>query len=223
MRHAALALAAGAIAAATSAPAQKPPELDPDSPELHRRALEALPRADRRMISADSRTISVEQRTIVGMPILGISGRTEDISGLMRDLGAEVRGREMRIALSADVLFDFDKAELKPEAAASLAKVVAVLKSQPKATATVEGHTDGKGDDAYNQKLSEKRAETVRRWLADNGATIRISSRGHGKKKPVAPNATKDGKDNPEGRQKNRRVEIVVQGVDPTVAQAARK
>ena len=216
MRSAALALAAGAFAATTLASAQAASEPDPDSAEAHRRALEALPRAERRAISA-------EERTIVGMPERTIAGRSEDISGLMRDLGAEVRGREMRIALSADVLFDFDKAELKPEAAASLSKVAAVLRSQPDATAVIEGHTDGKGNDAYNQKLSEQRAETVRRWLAQNGATMKIASRGHGKKKPVAPNTTKDGKDDPEGRQKNRRVEIVVQGVDPTAAQAARR
>ena len=214
MRLGALALAAGALLASAGAGAQKP-ELDPDSPEMHARAVEALSRAQQLPISG-------ETRKIVGLD-LSISGKTEDVSGLMRDLGAEVRGGEMRIALEADVLFDFDKAELKPEAATSLAKVAAVLKSQPNATATIEGHTDGKGDDGYNQRLSERRAETVRRWLVENGAMMKIASRGHGKSKPVAPNTTKDGKDNPDGRQKNRRVEIVVQGVDPTAAQAARR
>jgi len=116
----------------------------------------------------------------------------------------------MRISLSADVLFDFDKADLKPEAKPALEKVAAVLKSFPQARTRIEGHTDGKGDEAYNQKLSERRAESVRKWLAENGAGAKIATQGFGRKKPVAPNTTKDGKDNPEGRQKNRRVEIVV-------------
>ena len=108
---------------------------DPDSSEMHAKAIEALSRG--------------ETREIAGMN-LGIKASTQDISGLLRDLNAEVRGREVRIALSADVLFDFDKADLKPEAKPSLDKVVAVLKSYPKATATIEGHTDSKGDDKYN-------------------------------------------------------------------------
>ena len=168
---------------------------DPDSSETHAKAVEALSRG--------------ETREIAGMN-LGIKASTQDISGLLRELNAEVRGREVRIALSADVLFDFDKADLRAEAKPSLDKVVAVLKSYPKSTATVEGHTDSKGDDAYNRKLSERRAESVRKWLAANGASLRMSTRGWGEKKPVAPNAKPDGKDDAEGRQKNRRVEITV-------------
>lgn len=85
-----------------------------------------------------------------------------------------------------------------------------VLKAYPKASATIDGHTDGKGDEAYNQKLSERRAESVRAWLAAHGASLGMATRGWGKKKPIAPNAKPDGKDDPEGRQKNRRVEIAV-------------
>jgi outer membrane protein OmpA-like peptidoglycan-associated protein len=199
----ALAWIAGA-AAATHAlrAASQPAEVDPDSPAVHAKAVEALSRAQRRDIKA-------ETRPIVGMN-LGVEGKATDISGLLRDLNAEVRGKEVRIALSADVLFDFDKADLRPEAAASLDKVVAVLKSYPKATATIEGHTDSKGGGNYNQKLSERRAESVRKWLAARGATLPMTTRGLGEKKPVAPNARPDGTDDPQGRQKNRRVEIVV-------------
>lgn len=192
----ALAVAAGLVLA-TAAWAQKA-EVDPDSAETHARAREALSRAD-------ARTLVPEERRIVG--------QKTDIGGLLRDLNAEVRGRETRISLSADVLFDFDKADLKPEARPQLEKVASLLKSSPKASATIEGHTDAKGDDAYNQKLSERRAESVRKWLADNGVAGKLAARGYGKKKPVAPNTTPDGKDSPEGRQKNRRVEIVVQGL----------
>jgi outer membrane protein OmpA-like peptidoglycan-associated protein len=199
----ALAWIAGA-AAATHAlrAASQPAEVDPDSPAVHAKAVEALSRAQRRDIKA-------ETRPIVGMN-LDVEGKATDVSGLLRDLNAEVRGKEVRIALSADVLFDFDKADLRPEAAASLDKVVAVLKSYPKATATIEGHTDSKGGGNYNQKLSERRAESVRKWLAARGATLPMTTRGLGEKKPVAPNARPDGTDDPQGRQKNRRVEIVV-------------
>jgi len=114
--------------------------------------------------------------------------------------------------LSADVLFDFDKADVKKEATASLEKVVTVLKSYPRSEVTIEGHTDAKGLEPYNQKLSERRATSVRQWLVVTGglADMRLLTSGYGAKKPVAPNLKPDGSDNPEGRQQNRRVEIVV-------------
>ena len=199
MRSAALLAATLAILAAHA----QGTGADPDAPEAHARAKEALAKAERR-------TLKGETLAIQGLN-LQVKGSTENIAGLLRDLNAEVRGREVRIALSADVLFDFDKADLKPAARPSLDKVVAFLKSYPKANARIEGHTDSKGDDAYNQKLSQQRAESVRKFLAAQGATLSMSTRGWGEKKPVAPNAKPDGKDDPEGRQKNRRVEITVQ------------
>lgn len=201
--------AAAALALALSLPvAAQAPDPDPDSPETHARAREALSRAQRLDVKG-------EVRTIEGLA-LAVHGKTQDISGLLRDLNAEVRGREVRIALSADVLFDFDKADLRPEARPALGKVVAVLKSYPNATARIDGHTDGKGDDAYNLKLSQRRAEAVRKHLAAQGATLRMSTQGWGKKKPVVPNTGPDGKDDPEGRRKNRRVEITVQQTSRT-------
>jgi outer membrane protein OmpA-like peptidoglycan-associated protein len=75
----------------------------------------------------------------------------------------------------------------------------------------IEGYTDGKGSDSYNQKLSLRRAESVKKWLETHGlAGIRFSAAGFGAKNPVAPNTKPDGSDDPEGRQKNRRVEIVI-------------
>lgn len=205
--------AAAALAAilAASAAAQSP-EPDPDAPATHARAKEGLARAERLEVKGDPLAVVGEPLAIQGLN-LAVEGKAQDISGLLRDLNAEVRGREVRIALSADVLFDFDKADLKPAARPSLDKVVAFLKSYPKANARIEGHTDSKGDDAYNQKLSQHRAESVRKFLAAQGATLRMSTRGWGEKKPVAPNAKPDGKDDPEGRQKNRRVEITVQNL----------
>ncbi len=140
----------------------------------------------------------------------GVAGKAEPLQAALRDLGAQVTEQEIRIALAADVLFDFDKASLRPEAKPALDRVAEVLKAYPRASARIEGHTDGKGDAAYNQKLSERRASSVRDWLAANGASLAISTRGWGKTKPVAPNARPDGRDDPEGRQRNRRVEIAV-------------
>jgi outer membrane protein OmpA-like peptidoglycan-associated protein len=199
------------LLAAAAGAAPQAPALDPDSPQMHARAVEALTRAQRLPLRADQLAIAGETRAIAGLN-LAVAGKAVDVSGLLRDLNAEVRGKEVRIALSADVLFDFDQASLRPEAKPALEKLVAVLKSYPsaKARATIEGHTDGKGDEQYNQKLSERRAESVKRWLTENGAAVPMTVRGVGKKRPVAPNTKPDGSDNPDGRQKNRRVEIVV-------------
>ena len=139
-----------------------------------------------------------------------MKARVEDLHGALKGLGAKVTGREIKISLAADVLFDFDKADLRAEAAPSLEKVVAVLQAYPKAAVLVEGHTDGKGNDQYNQKLSERRADAVRRWLAEHGIAAAMTVRGWGKTRPVAPNTKPNGADDPDGRQKNRRVEITV-------------
>jgi outer membrane protein OmpA-like peptidoglycan-associated protein len=141
---------------------------------------------------------------------LAVAGRTEALNAALKDLDAKATELEIRIQLSSDVLFDFDKADLLPKAIPALEKVATVLKSYPNASATVEGHTDAKGDEQYNEKLSERRAESVRKWLVDHGVTSAITTAGFGKRKPVAPNTLPNGRDNHEGRQKNRRVEIVV-------------
>ena len=140
----------------------------------------------------------------------GMKARVDPVKAALKDLGARVTEREIKIELSADVLFDFDKANLRPEAGPSLEKVAAVMKTYPKASASIEGHTDGKGSDQYNQRLSERRADSVLRWLTAAGVKTKMSAHGWGKTKPVAPNAKPDGSDDPVGRQKNRRVEITV-------------
>jgi outer membrane protein OmpA-like peptidoglycan-associated protein len=121
-----------------------------------------------------------------------------------------INGCENRLSVFADALFDFDKASLRPDAEATLrAALPEIAKAQGK-PAYVEGHTDGKGSDAYNMKLSEARGRTVRDWLGANGAIPAATPiKAYGKRMPIAPNTTPDGQDDPEGRQKNRRVEIV--------------
>ena len=140
----------------------------------------------------------------------GMTARVGDVQGALKDLGATVKGREIKINLAADVLFDFDKWDLRPEAGPALEKVVAVLQAYPKAAVLIEGHTDGKGNDQYNQKLSERRADSVRSWLAAHGVGAAMTTHGWGKSRPVAPNTKPNGADDPEGRRKNRRVEITV-------------
>jgi outer membrane protein OmpA-like peptidoglycan-associated protein len=115
--------------------------------------------------------------------------------------------------LQSDILFDFDRADLRPGATRTLRQVADSLKRRHAgAVLLIEGHTDSKGSDEYNLKLSLRRAETVRRWLAQQGKipADRLQVRGYGETRPVAPNARPDGSDDPQGRQRNRRVEITV-------------
>ena len=103
------------------------------------------------------------------------------------------------------VLFDFNKAVLKPEARTQLAGVLQALKEQPSLQVQIVGHTDGIGSDAYNMKLSQRRAESVATYLTQNGVakqTLRTDWKG--KREPVASNKTAD------GRAQNRRVEITL-------------
>ncbi|MFZ5791150.1 MAG: OmpA family protein [Pseudomonadota bacterium] len=142
-----------------------------------------------------------------------VAGRSEELTRALAELGAQETPEAITLPLPADVLFDFDQATLKPEAVASLNQVLTVLNGYPGASISVEGHTDSKGTDAYNQGLSERRAQAVADWLVANGKVDRalIHTRGWGSSKPVAPNTKPDGSDDPEGRAKNRRVEIVVE------------
>jgi outer membrane protein OmpA-like peptidoglycan-associated protein len=143
--------------------------------------------------------------------VLDVVGITRGVEGALRDLGAKVTEQEIRIELAADVLFDFDKATLRADAVESLRKLATVVAATPGAV-TIEGHTDDKGADDYNLKLSDARAASVKTWLAREGKVDarRMTTRGLGEKVPKVPNAKPDGSDDPDGRQKNRRVEIVI-------------
>jgi outer membrane protein OmpA-like peptidoglycan-associated protein len=170
---------------------------DPDSAEVNAAARAALPQA---------KVLDIQAKV---QDIVGVSS---GIQGVLEDLGAKVTEQEVRIELAADVLFDFDKYTLKPAATESLRKVGQVAAAYPDYSMRIEGHTDGKGTHAYNMRLSEQRAQSVKSWLVENAgvSAARITTKGWGETKPVAPNKNPDGSDNPEGRQKNRRVEIVL-------------
>lgn len=108
--------------------------------------------------------------------------------------------------------FDFDKYNIKNEFKPVLDEAASVLKSRPDIVEVmIEGHTDAMGTDAYNQKLSEKRAESVKKYLISKGLSpMQLKTVGFGESKPIAPNKLANGKDNPEGRAMNRRVEFEV-------------
>ena len=147
--------------------------------------------------------------------VMDTAGETRDLKGMLKDLGAKVTDQEIVIQLAADVLFDFDKADIKPAAVETLTKVAKVLNGMAKSPATVEGHTDGKGAADYNQKLSDRRANSVKDWLVKQGGVgaARLSALGYGMTRPVASNTKPNGTDDPDGRQKNRRVDIRVKKI----------
>jgi outer membrane protein OmpA-like peptidoglycan-associated protein len=116
-----------------------------------------------------------------------------------------------RLVIAADALFAFDQATLTPKAETTLAELGPKLAGE-KGAITVAGHTDAIGGEEYNRELSERRARAVRDWLvAQRYLPAATPIVGYGKAQPVAPNTKPDGSDDPAGRQKNRRVEVVVE------------
>lgn len=166
------------------------------------------------MLIAGAAAAQTETGKIVGLEgkVIGLTERIEPIGGKTAALAIKETAEEVRIELAADVLFDFDKAEIRPEASDALRRVGDVIREQAKGGVTIVGHTDAKGTEAYNQTLSQRRANAVRDWLVKEAGLsgVRFQTSGEGARKPVAPNAKPDGSDDPEGRQKNRRVEITV-------------
>lgn len=142
----------------------------------------------------------------IATPALDVFVRTESLDD--GSIEAESTSR-IELTLAADVLFAFGRAELSPAARARLAEVAERLRSQARGTVQVDGHTDSVGDEDANLALSRRRAEAVRVALADllGQTSVSFQVEGFGEQRPVAPNQV-DGKDNPAGRAKNRRVEI---------------
>jgi outer membrane protein OmpA-like peptidoglycan-associated protein len=138
--------------------------------------------------------------------------RVDDLGGKVENLQVKETTTEVRIDLSADVLFAFDKADLLPQAQQTLSQAAAIIREKAKGAVRIDGYTDAKGSDAYNQRLSERRAASVENWFKQSGHLNDVSfvTKGFGAKNPVAPNTKPDGSDDPDGRQKNRRVEITI-------------
>ena len=147
-----------------------------------------------------------------GRPGSAMSGTVSDLKGDVSGLNIRVTDTATIVDLPADALFEFDKADLTSGAEAELGKAAELIRKAPPGAIEVIGHSDAKGDDAYNLRLSERRARTVADWFADQVGvrqrTFRVS--GKGETEPIAPNQTADGKDDAAGRARNRRVEVIL-------------
>ena len=141
------------------------------------------------------------------------------LTGQVSPLNSAVSGLSIRITdagtvidLPSDALFAFNSAELTQGATDQLRKSAEAIRSAPAGPLKVIGHTDSKGDDEFNMKLSEARAAAVAGWLRQqvgvSQRTIEVS--GMGESAPIAPNETASGADDPAGRARNRRVEVVI-------------
>jgi outer membrane protein OmpA-like peptidoglycan-associated protein len=126
----------------------------------------------------------------------------------------EARETERGVVVNLpDVLFEFGKSNLTTSAREKARTIADILGNQARGRrVSIEGHTDSIGSDAANQALSERRANSVAVALENEGVgRDRISTTGYGKRYPVAPNKNADGSDNPSGRAKNRRVEVIIE------------
>jgi outer membrane protein OmpA-like peptidoglycan-associated protein len=162
---------------------------------------------ERQRIELEKRSLELRQKEL-------------ELEKARQEFQAQQSGRSLSINLSGDVLFDYDKASLKPEAEQALKKVAVVLSQFPDSKVTVEGYTDSKGSKSMNMQLSLARAQSVKDWLAKNGGVLvtNISTKGFGEQYNVAPNTNPDGSDNPVGRALNRRVSIIVEKAATTPA-----
>lgn len=155
---------------------------------------------ERQRIELEKKSLELQQKEL-------------DLEKARQEFQAQQSGRSLSMNLSGDVLFDYDKAALKPAAEEALKKVAVVLSQFPESKVTVEGYTDSKGTKSINMQLSHERAQAVKDWLVKNGgvATANIAAKGFGEQYPVALNKNADGTDNPLGRALNRRVSIIVE------------
>ena len=151
---------------------------------------------------------------IIGAAVGGASGavigrqmdkQAEEIKSKVPDAKVERVGEGIVVEFSSNVLFGFDEADLSAEAKANLNKLVTVLNTYPETDIEIQGHTDSKGSESYNQKLSKKRADKVSDYLANQGiANNRLNIQGFGETMPKYSN------DDNEGRMRNRRVEFLI-------------
>lgn len=145
------------------------------------------------------------------------------VDALKSELGAVETDRGTIVSLPGDVTFDFNKATIRPDAKPTLDRLLQLVQASSEGTISVEGHTDSRGDDGYNKKLSLDRAEAVKAYLESKGVPAdRLSTLGLGETRPTVPNAKPDGTDDEAGRQKNRRVEVVLSAMKASGAQSGR-
>lgn len=185
-----LVLAWAGLATAPAQETKRPLETEKEQLELERQRLEL----EKKQLELQRKQLQMEEAA-------------------RQELQLKETEKAVTMKLEGDVLFDFDKAEIKPEAERTLDQVGTVIGQFPEGKVLIEGHTDSKGSPDINLELSRRRAEAVKDWLVkkkDVPESV-ITTRGFGETKPVAPDKNPDGSDNPQGRQQNRRVEITVE------------
>jgi outer membrane protein OmpA-like peptidoglycan-associated protein len=175
--------------------------------EAHSRQQVAQAQEDRNRILLESRNREIQsaQAQAESAKSQAAAAQTElaNMQQQLVDLQAKKTDRGVVVTLG-DVLFDTAQATLKPGADLAITRLATVLKNNPQTKIIIEGHTDSRGSDEYNEALSERRADAVATALTARGISPdQFRTRGRGRAYPVASNAT------PEGRQQNRRVEIV--------------
>jgi outer membrane protein OmpA-like peptidoglycan-associated protein len=166
-------------------------------------------RAQREDIRVNARTREAElartQAEVATDRAVAATTRAQVLEQELAALKAKDTERGLVMTLQEDVLFEYDKADLKPGAMRSLEPLMTFLREHPDRSLLIEGHTDSTGSDSYNLELSQRRAEAVRNFLSSYGISAdRILARGYGESYPVTTNTTEA------GRQQNRRVEVVI-------------
>lgn len=157
--------------------------------------------------------VAAQQQQVIEQQRQELARNRELLAELQRQ-NLEARETERGVVVNLpDVLFDFGKADLTSSARTKVRGIAEVLNAQARdRRVAVEGHTDSIGSEAFNQRLSARRAQTVASALASAGVEReRLATRGLGKRYPLAPNTNADGTDNPSGRAKNRRVEVIIE------------
>ena len=164
------------------------------------------------LLIEDVRTIEGLDAAIDGEGLTLLT-TVEELNQAINDLDAKVDETEISVALSSDILFDFDRAGIKSTAENELMMLGLIIREKRTGNVTIIGHTDAKGSQTYNKSLSHRRATSVKNWLvqyAQIDAEV-INTRGLGETQPIAPNIKADGSDDVDGRTKNRRVDVMIQ------------
>lgn len=171
-------------------------EPEPQAPESRARIVASLP----------------ESSVVVVDP--GAASRSERVAELAESVGATLEGDTARIVVAESVLFEFGSAELLDSASDVLDDIADLLTELAAERIDIVGHTDAVGTDEYNLDLSARRAAVVENALGERGVDGAImEASGRGEAEPIAPNENADGTDDPDGRARNRRVEVTATGI----------
>jgi len=162
-------------------------------------------------VAAEASTTTASPRRQIGT-VSTLTGSQSSLTGAISGFAVRRTDTKTVATLAADTLFDFDSATIAPAAADNLSRTAALVRDGGPGAVLVIGHTDGKGTDAYNDDLSLRRAQAIADWLKRDPAIAArtLTVEGHGKREPVLPDTLPDDSDNPDGRARNRRVEVII-------------